>query len=187
MQPQGTGQSVLAISRLWSAETFDGTATNCDRRAGTLGRTTSLPPRNNKRTNHETRNIGLGDRADIHGWFRARAVRRRLHGRKFGHGRRGGDRHDGWVFHRRNDNRKFDRCQQRHVERRRQRRSRTGQRAQSVGEHQYQPLTQRLDPDAGAYRQIRKSPASRGFFYAHWRGLLTFIALISPSDEPERR
>ena len=69
------------------------------------------------------------------------------------------------IFRRRNDNREFDgRGKQRHVNRRRQRRGRAGQRAESVRHHQHQPLAQRLDPDAGADRPIAKKPRSAGLF-----------------------
>ena len=104
---------------------------------------------------------------DFTGTFCARAVRRRLGGRRLGRGWRSGDRHDGRIFRQRNDNREFDGCaEQRHVKRRRQCRGRTGQWAEPVRQHPNQPLAQRLDPDAGPNRQIIKSPASRGFFIA---------------------
>ena len=107
----------------------------------------------------------------------ALAVRRYLHGRKYG-GRRG-DRHDGRIVRQRNDNREFDRCaEQRHVDRRRQCRGRTGQWAESVRQHQYQPLAQRLDPGADrtrlVYRPITKSPALRGFFVSMVAGCYFF-------------
>ena len=160
-RPQNTASTFVASGNLWEQQrTVIGKR---ERRAGGP----RLPLRSKQRSNHETRNIGIGDGARLHGKFCARAVRQRLGGRRLGRGWRSGDRHDGRIFRQRNDNREFDGCaEQRHVKRRRQCRGRTGQWAEPVRQHPNQPLTQRLDPDAGPNRQIRRSPASRGFFIA---------------------
>ena len=99
--------------------------------------------------------LGLATALAFTRQFRARAVRRRLDRRKLGHGRRGNERHDDRIFRHRNDNRQFDGCtEHRHVKRRRQRRGRSEQRTEPVGQARYQSLAQRLDPDAGACRPI---------------------------------
>ena len=151
-----------------------GTATNCDRQAGTQGWRTSLAVTQAKRrSNHETRNIGIGDSACLHGHLRARAVQRRLRRRKFGHGRRGNKRHDDADLP----------PAERPPAMRRAATAGTGMTnsagsaaagtnsgAEPVGEHAAQSLAQRFDVDAGSTRladssrQITKSPALRGFF-----------------------
>ena len=160
-RPQNTASTFVASGNLWEQQrTVIGKR---ERRAGGP----RLPLRSKQRSNHETRNIGIGDGARLHGKSCACAVRQRLGGRRLGRGWRSGDRHDGRIFCQRNDNREFDGCaEHRHVKRRRQCRGRTGQWAEPVRQHPNQPLTQRLDPDAGTNRQIRRSPASRGFCLA---------------------
>jgi hypothetical protein len=113
-----------------------------------------------ERSNHEIGYIRLGGLNDSHRRFRPRAVQRRICW-----GWRSGNRHDGRVLPWRNDDREFDhRAEQRHVKRCGQRRGWTSEWAQSVWQHPHQPVAERLDPDAGADRQIKKKPRIAGLF-----------------------
>jgi hypothetical protein len=168
--------STGAICKLLPAEIFDGTAKNCDRHVGTQGWQTSLAvTQAKKRSDHETRSIGIGDGAGIHGHLRARAVHRRLRRWKFGHGWRGNERHGDGIFHQWNDIRRND-----HRQCDGQPRGRKEQCNEPVREQSAQPVAQRFDANSGGARldtwQVRhpagnKRPRTAGLFIR----VVTFI------------